>query len=357
MAARRGKPDPWGDVQRDVSSGSLASVYVLLGPERLLVRRAYDLLYAAGVGGGPRGFNEQVFQGETATGASIVGACNTLPMMASRRVVVVRAVEKLKKADQDELAAYCANASPTTLLLLLTSAAATKSESRKKTKFDGRTKLVKAIKKHGRHCEFKKIYGRSLQGWIEAEAKSLGKRLPARAGTFLEGVVGNDLGALRNCLLNASLFVGEADEISLPDLERVVSGDRQEALWDLLDAVRDRSPEALQRNLVMLYRQENTPLSVLFLAKKMLKQIRSAEALRDQGMSDEEAAKKSGVGPTAFRWRGKLGRYSPADLDEAVSILVGAESDIKGGRRVDPRWTLEQALLQVVRRPARPRRA
>lgn len=347
MAARGGKPNPWGDILSDIRKGELKPAYLLAGQERLLVRRAYDLLYAAGVAGGPRGFNEQVFQGESSSGAVISGACNTLPMMGPRRVVVVRNADKLKKDDQDAVADYCMKPSPTSLLLLLTSPDG--------GKLDGRRKLVKAVKKTGGLCEFKKMYGRALREWIEAEAQSLGKRLPSRGTTFLEGIVGNDLGALRNCLLNASLYVGEETNISLEDLEHVVAGDRQEALWDLLDAVRDRSVTAVQRNLAMLYRQENKPLSVLFLAMRRVKQIQSAQNAMDDGLSQKEALRNAGVGPMAWQWEGKLGRYSPRELEGAVSLLLGAESDMKGGKRIDARWTLEQALLKVVQGPPRRR--
>lgn len=347
MAARGGKPNPWGDILSDIRKGELKPAYLLAGQERLLVRRAYDLLYAAGVAGGPRGFNEQVFQGESSSGAVISGACNTLPMMGPRRVVVVRNADKLKKDDQDAVGAYCLKPSPTSLLLLLTSPDG--------GKLDGRRKLVKAVKKTGRLCEFKKMYGRALREWIEAEAESLGKRLPSRGTTFLEGIVGNDLGALRNCLLNASLYVGEETDISLADLEHVVAGDRQEALWDLLDAVRDRSVTDVQRNLAMLYRQENKPLSVLFLAMRRVKQIQSAQNAMDDGLSQKEALRNAGVGPMAWQWEGKLGRYSPWELGRAVSLLLAAESDMKGGKRIDARWTLEQALLKVVQEPPRRR--
>jgi DNA polymerase-3 subunit delta len=343
--APRGHADPWADVRRDVASGELKLVYLLAGQERFLVRRAYDLLYKAGVGGGPRGFNEQVFQGESASAASIVGACNTVPMMASRRVVVVRNVDKLKQEGQDVLAAYCAKPSPTTLLLLLTSP--------ENPKLDGRRKLVKTVKKGGRLCEFKKIYGRALREWIEAEAESLGKRLPSRGAGFLEGIVGNDLGALRNALVNASLYVGEADAIKLESLERVVSGNRQEALWDLLDAVLERSPEDVQRNLAMLYRQESKPISVLFLAMRRVRQISAVQDSMDEGLSQDDALRNAGVKGMAWKWKGKLWRYSAMELGDAVSTLIRAESDMKGGKRIDDRWTLEQALLHIVRRPAR----
>ncbi len=95
MAAARGRPknaNPWADVVSDVESGDLKPVYLLGGQETFLSRRAYDLLYPEAIAGGPRGFNEQTFVADKTSGAAVAAACNTLPMMGKRRVVVVRQI-------------------------------------------------------------------------------------------------------------------------------------------------------------------------------------------------------------------------------------------------------------------------
>jgi len=344
MAGRaRKKANPWGDVVADVQSGDLAPIYLLGGQESFLIRRAYDLLYPAAIAGGPRGFNEQTFLGDKTSGAAIAAACNTLPMMGKRRVVVVRSVERMKKDHQDELAAYCASPSPTTVLLLLVSDDPTK-------KIDGRTKLPKAIKKNGRYCEFKRMYGRDLQGWIADEARRLDKKLEPMCAGYLEGLMGNDLSQIANALTIASLYVGEEDRILLSDLEEVVAGRKQDALWDMLDAIGERRfPRAL-RAMQQLARQGEEPHAMLRLVTKRVRELQRARAGLDDGLSPRDAAIAAGISPAiAWKFDGQIRAWRPPQLRRAVSRLLEAESQMKGGLRVDPRLALESAVLDVLR--------
>lgn len=343
MAARgRSKPNPWQDVLSDVESGELLPIYLLGGQEGFLARRAYDLLFATSVAGGPRGFNEQTFVGDKAKGGEIAGACQTLPMMGKRRTVVVRSLERLKKEEQDVLAAYCANPSPTTVLLLLITEDTTK-------KLDGRTKLPKAIKKNGRYCEFKRLYGRDLAGWVGAEARRLGKTLEPTCAGYLEGLMGNDLAQIANALTIASLYVGDSDRIHLADLEEVVAGRKQDALWDMLDAVGERRfPRAL-RAMQQLARQGEEPHAMLRLVTKRLRELSRAREGLDQGMPPRDAAIAAGIpGAIAWKFDGQIRAWRPPQLRWAISRMLQAESDMKGGLRVDPRMALEAAVLDVL---------
>jgi DNA polymerase-3 subunit delta len=345
MAARGGKAraNPWSEVVSDVRSGELLPVYLLGGQESFLARRAYDLLYPAAVGAGPRGFNEQTFVADKVSGAAIAAACNTLPMMGKRRVVVVRQIERMKKEHQDELGDYCANPSPTTVLLLLLSDDPTK-------KIDGRTKLPKAVKKNGRYCEFKRMYGRELGGWITEEARALGKQLEPMCAGYLEGLMGNDLAQIANALSIAALYVGEESRIGLSDLEEVVAGRKQDALWDMLDAIGERRFPTALRAMQQLARQGEDPHSMLRLVTKRVRELQRARAGLDDGLSPRDAAIAAGIpGAIAWKFDGQIRAWRPPQLRRAVARLLQAESDMKGGLRIEPRLALESAVLDVLR--------
>lgn len=342
--ARKPRPDPSAEIRADLASGELKPIYLLFGPESYLQRQAYDALWKSALGNGPRGFNDQIFQGEKTSGDAIASAAAHLPMMASRRVIAVRNVGKLKKDDCDRLAEYCANPSPTTVLLLLGADGAAKP-------VDGRTKLAKAIRAQGRWCEFKKLYGRNLRTWIDEEARSLGKRLDPSGPGYLEALLGNDLSQIANGLRHAGLYVGEAPEIGLRDLEEVIAGHRQEALWDLLDDLGRRRLEPAMRNLQVLYRQGEEAFGVLALVKRRVRMLLDVERAMAKGARRDDALRKAGVAPNMlWKWQDQLGHYSPRELQRASSRLVLAESDVKGGRRIAPRWSVERAIRDIISR-------
>jgi len=355
----RGAPaqDPLELIRKDIAGDTLKPVYLLRNGQKqepLLARRAYDMLCAAAVEGGPRGFNEQVFQGEKSKGDAIASASNHLPMMAPRRLVVVRNVNRLKQADQDLLAAYCQLPSATTVLVLAEDPATGPGKGQPNA-IDGRRKLAKAVKKNGRDCSFKRLYGRALEQWVIAEAASLGKSVQGRFAEYLEGVVGNDLGQIYNALSLASLFVGDSEVIRTEDLEQVVSGRRQEALWDLLDAVGERSLRGALRNLQMLNTQGEEPLALLNLLKKRVRELLKAEQGLADGQGQQEALVAAGVRPNmTWKYDRQLGRYGVPDLRRGLSRLLHLESDLKGGCSVDKGmgiYLLERAILDIVARP------
>ena len=62
--SRAPKQSPDEALDDDLSKGVLKPIYLLTGQESFLLRRAYDRLFQASVAGGPRGFNEQIFEAE-----------------------------------------------------------------------------------------------------------------------------------------------------------------------------------------------------------------------------------------------------------------------------------------------------
>lgn len=342
--ARAAAADPFSLIQSDLQSGELKPIYLLFGQEAHLARQAYDRLFAACVAGAPRGFNEQIFEGKSASGDAIAGAAQHLPMMAKRRTIVVRNAGDLKKDDQDKLAGYCGNPSPTSVVLLLGGDGA-------KKVFDGRGKLAKLIKKHGRWCEFKKLYSRNLSNWIAAEARALGKRLEADGADFFEALMGNDLAQISNGLRHAALFVGDRETITREDLGEVLVGRRAEALWDLLDSVGARNLQPALRNLQLLWTQGEGPYAVMSLLSRRVRQLLAIETGLARGLPQSDAMAAAGVPPNmTWKWRDQVGRYRAAELQKASSRMLKAESDLKGGFRIDPRWAVEQAVHDVIGR-------
>jgi len=344
MASRRPQANPMDLLSADIESDELKPVYLLFGQEAHLARQAYDRLFAAAVAGGPRGFNDQVFEGKSASGDDVAGAAQHLPMMAKRRVIVVRNAGDLKKEAQDRLAEYCANPNPTTVVIFLGSDGANKV-------LDGRGKLAKNVKKVGRWCEFKKLYGRNLSNWIDREARALGKRLESDGADLFEALMGNDLAQISNGLRHAALFVGDRDTITREDLGEVLVGRRAEALWDLLDSVGKRNLQLALTNLQLLWAQGEAPYGVMSLLARRVRQLLAIEIALSRGLPQNDAMMAAGVPPNmTWKWRDQLGRYRPVELQRASSRMLKAESDLKGGFRIDGRWAIEQAVQDVIGR-------
>src|SRR5580704_19521731 len=78
--------------------GALAPVYLLAGEERFLRDQVVVEIRAAALGSGIAAFNEDKFQAGEVDVDKVIGAARTVPMMAPKRFVLVRGLERWDSA-------------------------------------------------------------------------------------------------------------------------------------------------------------------------------------------------------------------------------------------------------------------
>src|SRR5580698_5305288 len=92
--------------------GALAPVYVLAGEERFLRDQVVAEIRAAALGTGIPAFNEDKFQAGEVDVDKVIAAARTVPMMAPKRFVLVRGVERWDSARDSESSDDDSKASP-----------------------------------------------------------------------------------------------------------------------------------------------------------------------------------------------------------------------------------------------------
>jgi DNA polymerase-3 subunit delta len=78
--------------------GKLLPLYVIAGEERFLRDQVVAEIRAAALGGGVPAFNEDKFQAGEVDIDKVISAARTVPMMAPKRFVLVRGVERWDSA-------------------------------------------------------------------------------------------------------------------------------------------------------------------------------------------------------------------------------------------------------------------
>ena len=125
---------------------------------------------------------------------------------------------------------------------------------------------------------------------------------------------------------------------------------REQALLSMTNVLDYRCAMAV-RNLQVLYRQGEEAFGVLALVKRRVRMLLDVERAMAKGARRDDALRKAGVAPNMlWKWQDQLGHYSPRELQRASSRLVLAESDVKGGRRIAPRWSVERAIRDIISR-------
>lgn len=220
----------------DVRKGVFAPIYLLMGDEPYYPDMVCDAIVANALGDDERDFNQTVRYG-TDTDAATVGAdARSYPMMAERRLVVVREAQKLKGLEQ--LADYAAEPMESTVLVLLMHGESA----------DKRRALYKNCMKNGVVLESVAKRDYEMPSWIMSYYAGLGLEIAPDAASLLAEYAGTDLGkiALETEKLMKNLPEGTV-AVKAEDIENNVGVSRQYSIFELTKALSERNgPKALR---------------------------------------------------------------------------------------------------------------
>jgi DNA polymerase-3 subunit delta len=317
------------------SAKQLPAVCVIVGSERVMVERAVAALRSFVVGDGPSGFNDDLFQGQGLSAQTVMAASRTLPMMASRRLVLVRSLDAMPATELEALGGYLQKPSPETTLVMVGE------------KLDGRGKFAKLAREVGAWFEAEPPKQHEMAQIAEREARNRGHRINPDAADALADALGPDLAALDDALERLSLFVGEGHVIELDHVDRCVAHARTESVWSLVDAVSSRDEKKALSAAASLLGDREPPLKILALVARQLRSVaRMRDALKT-GLGPQEAAQKAGVPPFKARdMAASAKRFDDAKLTRAFALVAEADLALKGSKVPGPR-VLERTLLAL----------
>lgn len=145
-------------IRKDIQAGKFAPVYYLHGEESFLIEKLAQALDADGavLTAADAAFNREVFYGPETSASQVVNACRSFPVMANRRLVMVKEAHRMAKPEVEKLTSYLKQPVPSTVLVLLFK--------------DRRAGLPKAaataVNKVGVDFFAKKLYDRDVQQWV-----------------------------------------------------------------------------------------------------------------------------------------------------------------------------------------------
>ncbi len=178
------QPD-FDSLHRALKNGEVAPVYYFYGAEDILKEDAIEAVLNRALDPAVRDFNYDQRTLSQQDPDSLHSLLNTLPMMAERRVVVLREVEGARRKAKLKavLETYLKQPSPDTVLVMVQGA--------------GEAKADAALARGAVAIEFAQLpVGRALR-WINHYARNQKCELAPDAASHLLESVGNDLGMLR----------------------------------------------------------------------------------------------------------------------------------------------------------------
>ena len=319
-----------------LKAGKVQGAYLLEGVEENIKAATLAALRKAILPEGLEELNESLMDAP-ATDA-IIAACETLPFMADKRLVIVREHPALTgRADADDkLVSYIPQVPDSAILVFLC-----------RGKADARKKLYTAIKKAGGIVTFAPLTDAELNAWVVKTFAGLGKAVTPQTASLLSFTVGTDTAQLRTEIEKLAALSGDRGEVNDNDVRAVATRSVECTVFEMVDAVvagEEGKAFGLLRDMLTT---GSDRLGILAMLLRQFRLMQHIKIMQFEKVPPAEIKQKLGIAPfAAERCMRQAAGYSGGAVRQAVGICLDAEYNVKSGQW-NQEGALEKAMLEI----------
>ena len=231
----------------NVKSKKLKSVYLFYGEEVYLIDYAIKKLKETYISKSLEALNYKVLAGEDINFEKILNACETLPFMADKKIVIIKEFPLLKtnkmgiqntESELGEiLADYLLKLDDYIILLFII-----RDKDVKKT-----NPIFKAIKKAGDIVEFNRLKGRELTTWVENRFKAKKRKISKENAKYIiqqslyyDSNSNKTLYDLENEIIKICNYVNDNSEITKDIIDNVMVKTLDMNIFNLLNEISNK---------------------------------------------------------------------------------------------------------------------
>ena len=258
MPEKKNTGTSYETIMRDLKARHFSPIYILMGDESYYIDKISDYIAEHVLRPEERDFNQTVVFGSDISASQIVDSAKAFPMMAEKRVVIVKEAQNLK--DTEPLVKYFKQPVVSTVLVLC----------HKNGSIDKRKKIIPAAQVGGAVIfESKKLYERELPGFIISYFMQHEITVEQKAAQMIADHVGADLHRLTSELDKILISFSEVDRMVTPEIvEKEIGVSKDFNAFELRSAIIQRN--VYKANLITKYFDNNPKAGSLFSFLPML---------------------------------------------------------------------------------------
>ncbi|NLY86381.1 MAG: DNA polymerase III subunit delta [Tissierellia bacterium] len=331
----------------DINNNKLNTVYLFTGIEKYLIDKTIDMLREKYIDKSFETLNYVVLDGKDIDFDNILDACETLPFMAEKKLVIIKDINEVmenKGTDFDKrLGEYISKLDHYLTLIIID-----KSNSLNKT-----SNIYKAVKKLGGVVEFNKLKGRDLNAWVEKKFKEYNKNISygnisyfIQSSSYSTYNSLNTLYDLENEILKIVNYTQEK-EISKEDIDLVLSRTLDTNIFNLLSYLNRRDSEAALRTFNELYISNEPVQRILAMIIRQIRLMLSYKLYRERGDTEGSIQKKLQIKDYEFKRISKeSSSFSKEYLLQALELILRLDIKQKTSSQ-DEKLALEMLIIQL----------
>jgi len=301
---------------KKIENGEFRPLYYLAGREKYFHDRFIEhVISYAFPDKGSRSFNLSVLYGAENSLAELMAAVEGYPMMADRKLVIVRDFEQMKISDAETFSKYLNNPQKTTVLVLSVSE-------------PGRTKIYNEINRLAETIECRPVSMDALGSWIIQQFRQKEYEVDYQAVQFLIDHTGNVLLNLEQEIDKLVNYKNDQSKVTIEDIEQVTGISREANLYALQKALARRQLAVslkTSRRLLEAGYDVSALNAVLF---AFFRKTLTAASLRARGKDLNEIAPQMKIPMYQLREiKDALNNFSIQKLKDVINLLH--QSDIQ----------------------------
>ena len=273
--------------------------------------------------------NTTKLDGKTSSSADLEYACNTMPFLSAKRLVIVSDFLVHQGGQKEVIKAfveYLGRLPETTALVLL--------ESKPVRETHAVIKWAEGVgKQHAYIKQLDRPQGAALDKWIVQQVTERGGKIVPQAAHELGINVGNDLQTLSNEIEKLVLYCGD-EMIRSADVVLMSPYSAEASVFDLVDALGGRNGK---KAMSLLHQQLTDGTEPFYLFSMIARQFRLliqvAEG-RTQQMTPQQIASAVGIHPfVAKKLSQQSESFNLSQLEKIYSHLLDIDVEVKTGKQ------------------------
>jgi len=314
-------------------------IYYLYGDEQFFIERLQKDIISI-VPDEQKDFNFDLLYGSETTPEKVLGIVKSFPMMADKRVVIVRDFLKLRGSESgggniNDFEHYANQPNPSTILCLIDNKLP-----------DGRTSLGKAFKsksnKNVQEFEFKTLPDYQLADWSIEWAKSqYDKQLDPRASQILAQLVGNNLKLLSTEIDKVCTFVDTQERVTIDHVKKIIGSYREYSVIELKEAIFQRNLEKALGIAEQMLLKSNADAGEVIRSVgffyRVFADVWQIRRLMEKQLTKSQVQSELGIGNSYlfnFKWK-DASQFQFSEMPRIFEALLDADRAAKGFSTLD----------------------
>ncbi len=231
-------------IMRNLKAGTFSPIYILMGEESYYIDQISDYIQNHVLSPDQQAFDQTVVFGADVNAAQVADLAMQYPMMATRKVIIIKEAQGMRSFDK--LEKYAENPQPKTILVICY----------KNGTMNRRTRFVSLVERMGVVFESKKMREWQLPGYIQVYLKNQNAEIDEKSANMVADHIGTDLNRLNSELDKLLISLTPTDRHITPVMvEKNIGVSKDFNAFELRNAIVNR--DVYKANQIIKYFDRN----------------------------------------------------------------------------------------------------